>query len=248
MARYQVILAYDGTRYLGFQRQADGRTIQGEFEQALRKLGWVGSSILAAGRTDAGVSAAGQVVAFDLEWQHLPDELGEALNAHLPPELAARRVASVAEDFHPRLDAIARCYRYRLFCDPIRDPLRERRAWRVWPAADLELMQITTPALVGSHDFAAFGAPLQKGASTWRNVLWAGWQMEGSELVFEITAEAFLFRMVRRLVAAEVKIGQGRLAVDTVAGLLANPPSEQFQGLAPPHGLTLQQVFYPDNL
>ena len=128
MARYQVVLAYDGGRYNGFQRQRSGigRTVQGEVENSLRRIGWDGRTILSAGRTDSGVHAAGQVIAFDLEWKHTLDELQAALNAHLPADIAARSVQPAAGDFHPRYAARMRCYRYRIYCQPVRDPLGER--------------------------------------------------------------------------------------------------------------------------
>ena len=143
MARYQVILAYDGTGFVGSQRQAkksDGlslsklRTVQGELEKALRKLGWVGRSVLLAGRTDSGVHAVGQVASFDLDWQHADGDLLRALNANLPADVAARDVRIAPPKFHPRFDATSRRYRYRLFCQQVRDPSREKSAWRL--AAD----------------------------------------------------------------------------------------------------------------
>ena len=144
MARYQVILAYDGTEFVGFQRQAQGkksRTVQAAIETALRQIGWQGRAILAAGRTDTGVHAAGQVVAFDLDWSHGEQALLAALNANLPPDVAAQAAFERRADFHPRYDALSRSYRYSIFCRPLRDPLRERYAWRVWPAPELERLQ-----------------------------------------------------------------------------------------------------------
>ncbi len=139
MARYQVILSYDGTGFCGFQRQAKdrkGRSLQAEFEAALSRIGWQGKSILAAGRTDTGVHAQGQVVAFDLEWRHTLQDLRAALNANLPSSMAVRTAAQVRENFHPRYDALSRRYQYRIFCQESRDPLRDRFSWRIWPAAD----------------------------------------------------------------------------------------------------------------
>ena len=105
MERYKVILAYDGTEFQGFQRQTNTRTVQGVVEAALHRLGWQGQRLLAAGRTDAGVHAVGQVVAFDLDWPHTPQALANALNAYLPPSVAARHVQPVPADFHPRYHA-----------------------------------------------------------------------------------------------------------------------------------------------
>jgi tRNA pseudouridine38-40 synthase len=251
MARYQVNLAYDGAEFFGFQRQARGpkqRTVQAAVEAALQQLGWQGKTILAAGRTDTGVHASGQVIAFDLDWAHSPEALRSALNAHLPPDAAVQSVRQAPADFHPRYAAVARRYRYRLFCRPVRDPLRERYAWRVWPAVDLERMQQATPALLGTHDFAAFGTPPRTGGSTVRSVIHAGWTGLADELDFEIVANAFLFRMVRRLVGFLVAIGQGLQPPEALLGCLESSPPALVQYLAPPHGLTLVEVIYRDNL
>jgi tRNA pseudouridine38-40 synthase len=249
MARYQLILAYDGTQFRGFQRQAGDRTVQDVIEAALRELGWEGRAILYAGRTDSGVHASGQVIAFDLAWQHTSDDLRAALNARLPQSVAAREVLEARPDFHPRYDARARRYQYRLFCQESRSPLRERFAWRVWPQAAIERMQSVAACLVGTHDFAAFGSSPRAGGSTVRTVLSAGWRsvdvlFEGPDLVFEIVANAFLYRMVRRLVKLQVAIGQGWLEASAMQKYLESPGGEMVQGIAPANGLTLAEVWY----
>ncbi len=244
MARYQVILAYDGTLFAGFQRQRRARTVQGEFEKALQQLGWTGRSILSSGRTDTGVHASGQVVAFDLDWKHSPQELLQALNARLPEDVAARSVRTVMDDFHPRYDARARHYRYRIICQAQRNPLEERYAWRVWPAARLDRLEVAARGLTGTYDFAAFGSPPLPKGSTIRTVLEAGWQSSGEALVFDVTANAFLYHMVRRLVFIQVLIGQGKAEPETFwEGLRHQVP--QTPGLAAPQGLTLVEVIYP---
>jgi len=249
MARYQIILAYDGTSYLGFQRQGKGHTVQTVVETALRQIGWQGRTILAAGRTDTGVHAAGQVVAFDLDWGHPVQELRAALNACLPPDVAVQAAEQVSEQFHPRFDALARSYRYHVFSQETRNPLRERYAWRVWPEAVLKPMQLAAASLVGTHDFAAFGTAPRKGGRTIRTVTQASWralpvETSSPELVFEITADAFLYHMVRRLVTVLTMVGQGRLESGAVGRLLDNPQAEMVQGLAPPNGLVLVKVIY----
>lgn len=249
MARYQVILAYDGTPYQGFQRQAGVETVQGVVERALRNLGWSGQSILAAGRTDTGVHAAGQVIAFDLDWRHSTTELRSAINAHLPPEIAVQSVAEVEDDFHPRYAAISRSYRYHIFCQEVRHPLRERFAWRVHPEVDLTRLTQVADLLLGTHDFAAFGTPPRAGGSTVRTVYESRWHLSQSEwqnpdIVFSITADAFLYRMVRRLVYLQVLVGQGKMSLGDFQELLANPPKTAVQGLAPPCGLVLVSVAY----
>lgn len=244
MARYQVILAYDGTLFKGYQRQKRQRTVQGEFETALRRLGWEAESILSAGRTDTGVHAAGQVVAFDLEWAHSPQELLQALNAQLPDDVAARQVRLAPASFHPRFDALSRRYRYRVICQEARSPLEERYAWRVWPPVGLERLQAAAALLTGRYDFAAFGSPPRPKGSTIRTVLEARWQAVGERLEFVITANAFLYHMVRRLVFLQVQAGQDRLALETLRqGMVAQVV--QTPGLAPAHGLSLEEVTYP---
>jgi tRNA pseudouridine38-40 synthase len=248
MERYQVILAYDGTQFQGFQRQRNARTVQGVLEESLQLLGWRGQSVLAAGRTDVGVHAAGQVVAFDLHWVHSETELLQALNAHLPPDVAARRVGLAPDDFHPRYAAKARRYQYRLYCEAIRAPLQERYAWRVWPEVSITRMQQATACLHGVHDFAAFGTPHRSGGSTVREISRAVWYEDGKNLVFEIVGNAFLYHMVRRLVFFLVKIGQGRVSPEQVLDYLENGRQPTIQGLAPAHGLYLSEVIYPAGL
>ncbi len=246
MARYQLILAYDGARLEGSQRQASKRTAQGELEKALRTIGWTGRSVLIAGRTDSGVHAEGQSVALDLrEWPHGPDKLRAALNAALPPDLAVRVAREVNSDFHPRFDATSRRYRYRLFCDPVRDPVRERYTWRVWPAVDGNLLQSVSPAFLGTHDFAALGSPMSRGGSTVRTVSLSAWTESGGEWQFQVRADAFLYRMVRRLVFVQVMTAQGRLTVEQVKQALATQTGLP-AGLAPAHGLSLVEVTYND--
>jgi tRNA pseudouridine38-40 synthase len=247
MARYQVILSYDGTGFSGSQRQAKARTVQGELERALEALGWAGRSVLLAGRTDTGVHALGQAAAFDLDWQHTPAELQKALNAGLPMDLAVRGLQAVRPDFHPRYDALSRWYRYRLFCQEVRHPLQERFAWRVWPPPDAGLLADLARLWPGSHDFGAFGTPPKRGQSTVRTVLEAGWQEHEGEWWFDVRADGFLYRMVRRLVFVQVAAAQGRLPVDSLVRALQERTPAQ-AGTAPAHGLMLMEVTYPPDL
>lgn len=246
MERYKITLAYDGTDFLGFQRQGSGRTVQSEVEAALRRLNWSGRTILAAGRTDTGVHAVGQIVSCDLDWSHGPEALGQALNANLPRDVAVRAITIVAEDFHPRYDARVRTYQYTIYCEPGRDPLRERYAWRVWPAADLGRLQAAASLFPGMHDFAAFGAPPRPEGSTMRIVYRAGWKAQASGLQFEVSANAFLYHMVRRLVFLQVLVGQEQLSIEALRRAISET-QPQTPGLAPPHGLVLSEVRYSLN-
>jgi tRNA pseudouridine38-40 synthase len=242
--RFQVRLAYDGTDFYGSQYQPEQRTVQGELQRALEKIGWQGKSVYFAGRTDAGVHAAGQVVAFDLKWDHTEEELKRALNAVLPPDIAAGQIHRTRSDFQPRYDALSREYHYRILTSPTRDPLQERYCWRVWPKLDLRKMKRETRLLVGSFDFAALGSPHQPDGSTIRRIERAGWRSKGNLLVFEIVGNAFLYHMVRRIVMALVEIGQDNGPAAGIRTYLENPAGPPARGLAPARGLTLVKVEY----
>jgi len=254
MARYQLTLAYDGTDFFGSQRQANKRTVQGELEKALYTLGWSGHSVLMSGRTDTGVHATGQVAAVDLDWSHTDEDLIRALNAALPFDMAVHKVCMVNAAFHPRFDATSRCYCYRLFCQPLRDPIWERFAWRVSPAINSELLTEAAGLFLGTHDFSTFGSPTTPKGLTVRTVMNANWMQARDakdEWHFEVRADAFLYRMVRRLVFVQVAVAQGKVSAEAVARSLvgqtsAGKRSEIPAGLAPAHGLTLVEVVYPN--
>jgi tRNA pseudouridine38-40 synthase len=251
MARYQLTLSYDGTDFFGSQRQAKRRTVQGELEDALRKLGWSERSILISGRTDTGVHATGQVAAFDLDWSHADSDLVRALNASLPADMAVRDAHVADATFHPRFDATSRRYRYRLFCQPVRDPIRERFAWRVGSEIDESALAGSAKIFIGTHDFSAFGSPTTPKGTTVRTVMKSEWtQTEKDEWHYEVQANAFLYRMVRRLVFVQVAVAQGKISAGAIACSLAKQVpagkrSEIPAGLAPAHGLTLVEVTYP---
>lgn len=244
MAHYKVTLAYDGTQFEGFQRQGQARTVQLELEAALRRLNWQGRAVLASGRTDSGVHATGQVIAFDLDWSHSLEALGKALNANLPEDVVIRAVEEVDPSFHPRYDAVQRCYRYTVQFSPIRDPLRDRYVWRVWPPCEVDLLHAAARLLPGTHDFAAFGTPPRPGGSTIRTVYQAAWQeREEGLLSFVVIANAFLYHMVRRMVYVQVMVGQRRISLEDLQAAVDHA-KPLLPGLALPQGLALQQVFY----
>jgi len=254
MARYKLTLGYDGSGFVGSQRQASTktRTVQGELEKALHNLGWDGRSVIMSGRTDTGVHATGQVASVDLDWSHTDDKLVRALNSLLPADVAVRSAQVVDAKFHPRFDATARLYRYRLFCQSLRDPMRERFDWRVWPAINMHVLTKVAKLFLGTHDFSAFGSPTTPKGTTVRTVMKAEWQQVSEDgWQFEVQADAFLYRMVRRLVFVQVAVAQGKTSVEAVANALAKPlpagtRSGLPSGLAPAHGLTLVEVRYKE--
>ncbi|NPA26833.1 MAG: tRNA pseudouridine(38-40) synthase TruA [Chloroflexi bacterium] len=246
MALYQAWLAYDGTAFAGLQRQARARTVQGVLEQALRALGWQEAAIRYAGRTDAGVHALGQVVAFRLTWRHGAEALLRALNAHLPADVTVWHVREAPEGFHPRYAALGRRYVYWLWCSAVRHPFQERYAWRVWPCPSADALNRAAAQLVGRHDFAALGTP-PAGArgTTVRTVYRATWYPVVEGLwAFDVAADAFLYRMVRRMVAAQVALAQGRIPWERWARAFTEPPAQPWAVLAPPQGLFLAEVAY----
>jgi len=243
IAHYKIILTYNGSAFAGFQRQDDERTVQGEFETGLRKMGWQGKSILGAGRTDAGVHARGQVVSFNLRWEHTTQDLQNALNYYLPKDMAALSVEVVHHQFHPRFDAKSRHYCYYAFCQSVRNPLREGFAWRVWPAIDINRMNRAAEALIGVHDFTPFGSPTSEGGATTREVFSAKWSQEGEILKFNISANAFLYHMVRRITFALVAVGQAEAEINLIGDSLESGQLK-LRGLAPAEGLVLEEVIY----
>jgi tRNA pseudouridine38-40 synthase len=154
------------------------------------------------------------------------------------------------ENFHPRFDAVSRTYRYRLFCQKLRDPIQERFLWRVWPSIKHDSLADVAMRLLGTHDFSAFGSPTTPKGTTMRAVIKAEWtQMAENEWQFEVQANAFLYRMVRRMVFLQVAVAQGKISVEEISRSLAKQMSAKHRsglpsGLAPAHGLTLINVEY----
>ena len=241
MARYQLILAYDGTDFSGFQRQGKTRTVQQVVEKALSELGWQEETILFAGRTDSGVHADGQVISFSLDWQHSDADLINALNARLPADAAVRDISQVKAEFHPRYDATSRSYVYRIYQLPNRNPLLDRYGWRVWPPLEAGLLADAARVFIGKHDFAAFGRAMKPGSSTIREIVESLWMETPEGWEYRVSANAFLYHMVRRLVFVQVDVSRGNISLkDLASGLLTG--NKLKPGLAPANGLRLDKV------
>jgi tRNA pseudouridine38-40 synthase len=237
------VIEYDGTDYFGFQIQAQGPTVQGEIERALAAVTQEEIRIIGAGRTDAGVHARGQVIAFSTAWRHPVEELQRALNAVLAEDIAVRELRPVARDFHPRFDAISREYRYTIFNQPLRSPLARRFAYHFPPPLDVATMNQAAGVLVGNHDFASFGQAPQ-GDNTVREVYWAQCTQERPFVYFDIIANAFLYRMVRRLVSTLLLVGTGELSPEGFERILQAVDRNEAGPTVPALGLCLMKVNY----
>ncbi len=238
------VVEYDGTSYHGSQVQANAPTIQEKLERALATVTQEHIHIRFAGRTDAGVHAAGQVIDFWTTWQRSLEELHRALNAVLPSDIAIRELSLTAEDFHSRYSAHSRVYRYSIWNRPVRSPLHRRTHLHVPRRLDIEQMTRAGQVLVGEHDFRTFGAPMQPGGSTVRVVTRVDVWRDSDEVFVEIEANAFLRRMARRIVAALIDVGHGRLTLEELAEALEAADPARIQGMAPAHGLCLVKVHY----
>ncbi|MCY3916982.1 MAG: tRNA pseudouridine(38-40) synthase TruA [Chloroflexi bacterium] len=251
MRRYAAILAYDGTAYQGFQRQPQPTpTIQAAVEKAISRVIAQPTRIVAAGRTDTGVHASGQVIAFDVEWKHGNDELLRAINSQLGADIALREIWR-QERFHPRFDALWRQYAYRIATPATRHPLLTRHVWQlIGESLDLERMNAAAAICLGEHDFAAFGRPPQEGsANTMRQIYLSRWETESGEfgktLRYRIRGTAFLYHMARRLVGVMAQVGQGLISPGEFEAILRSRDIARAKLLAPAKGLILEAVGYP---
>jgi len=244
-------LEYDGTDFYGFQVQARERTVQGEIERAIRAVTGHDVRVVGAGRTDRGVHARGQVIAFTANWKHDLSVLQNALNATLAADVAILALGPATEEFHPRYSARSRTYQYTVVNQSWRLPLERRCTWHVAPPLDQERMEAASRFLIGKKDFSTFGRPVH-GDNTVRTVCRAEWECrtgasrsrEGRRLVFEIEADAFLYRMVRSIVGTLVRVGLGELTVEGFEGLLGARDRGLIRLVAPAQGLCLMRVDY----
>lgn len=237
-------MAYDGTRYCGFQRQVSSQpTIQQSLEQALSRISVEPVAVTGAGRTDSGVHASGQVISFDLSWRHGEEALLRAANANLPDDIALVEVAEAPSDFHPRFDARRRRYKYYVYNRSVPDPLRRLYSWHVQRQLDVAAMNVAAERLEGVHDFATFGQPPQ-GENSVREVFHASWRDDGDMLIFEIEGNAFLYRMVRSIVGSLRAVGHGEWLVDDFVATLDAKDRSRAATTAPACGLVLVSVGY----
>jgi len=237
--RFRARVEYDGTDFSGFQVNPGKRTVQGVLEAALARLGDEGERrVDGAGRTDAGVHATGQVIAFTYTGRLTATELDRALDALLPTDIAIRGVRRVPDGFHPRFAARYREYRYTVWNGP-RSPLRERTALGLRAPLDTAAMSRAGSVFIGRHDFSAFGAADR---SPVRTVHAVRVRREGRLVTIDVRADAFLRGMVRRMVAVLLEVGLGKMDETAVRAALAGPGPALDGAAAPAKGLCLRRV------
>jgi tRNA pseudouridine38-40 synthase len=261
----KLTICYDGTHLVGWQRQAEGESVQGLLEQALARLEGTAVTVHGAGRTDAGVHALGQVASVQLTCAHSPEVLRRALNASLPSEVRVLDVRQVEPDFHARFSARAKTYRYVLYNGSPVSPFEQRYVWQVPEPLDLVAMQAAAQTLVGTHDFAAFRSAGNRPTTSVRTIMRSevstqsgavlllssgeshGQQAGGDDsrlLVYEVSGSGFLRHMVRAIAGTLVDIGRGRHSPAWMASLLSGGRRSDAGATAPAQGLFLVRVDY----
>jgi tRNA pseudouridine38-40 synthase len=243
----KLTLQYDGTNYVGWQRQPTASSIQGLVEDALAPIEGRAVTVHGAGRTDAGVHALGQVASVRLVATLDPATLGRALNAVLPDDVRIIAVDEMPPSFHARFDARAKTYEYRILNAAFADAFAFRYAWHVPMPLDLERMRVAAAALLGRHDFAAFQGSGSLVQSTERTIETIEWEAGGSfdrPLTFRVTGDGFLRHMVRNIVGTLVDVGTGRLAPARVSEILESRSRQEAGPTAPSRGLFLVRVRY----
>lgn len=242
--RYLLTLEYDGTEYAGWQVQPNARTVQGTLEEALANLLCSATRVTAAGRTDAGVHAAGQAASFTTERSLSPEVVLRALNALTPGDLAVSKVEVVGDDFDVRRCARSRTYVYRIWNRRAPSPFWRRYAWHVARPLAIERMAAASALLRGEHDFSSFRGAGCDAAHPVRRVLRSEIRTSGELVCYEIEATAFLRHMVRNIAGTLVEVGHGRRAPEEIPALLAARDRTLAGVTAPAHGLCLVRVQY----
>ena len=255
MPTYRLTLEYDGTEFHGWQQQPQARTVAGVLLDAIHRVSGERPTLTAAGRTDAGAHAHGQVAGVSLSQTWEPERLKAALNASLPADVAVVAAMPHADGFDARRDAVDRTYRYVVVCRDGRAPVTRRHTWTVRGPLDLSAMRAAAQRLVGTHDFAAFGGATNPGGSTVRTVhsidvtqhVIDADEREAhlDTVVITVRANAFLRGMMRAFAGALVKVGQGRLTHEWLSNLIDAGPARSPQiALAPARGLHQWRVSY----
>jgi tRNA pseudouridine38-40 synthase len=240
----RVVVEYDGTSLCGWQRQANGPTVQGHLEAALAKLLQHETPVIGASRTDAGVHARGQVASFRTERPIPLHGVRRGLNSMLPDAISIREASEVADDFHPRFSATGKHYRYLVLARADRSPRWRDRAWHHPEPLEIEAMRAAGAALVGEHDFAAFRAAGCAARTTVRRISAVDVTVAEELVIIDVRGNAFLRNMVRILVGTLTEVGTGKRPATQVGEILATKDRVKAGITAPAHGLELIEVHY----
>lgn len=250
MPRYALLIAYDGSDFVGWWRQPGARTVAGELDAACARIGETAAAPVGASRTDAGVHARGQVAHVDLARHWEPSVLHRALAGQLPADCSLRAVAPVADDWHAVHGATGKTYTYAIDNGVLGDPFRTRHAWR--PPFRLDLATLTSLAALipGRRDWRAFArrGDHREAEDFVRTITAADWRADGDLLVCTVTGDGFVYRLVRSLVGALVATAHGGCSRAELDAALAGQESPAGQQQAPAHGLCLERVHYPQEL
>ena len=240
------LVEYDGTDFAGWAAQPDARTVEGVLSEALETVLRHPVKLAVAGRTDAGVHASGQVVSFEAEMDLKPSTLAYRTTAVLPKDAALRRCVAVRDAFDARRDARRRSYDYRVVNYPVRSPLERRRATYVARTLDFGLLEGVAEIVCGSHDFRAFTPARTYHVRFERTVTESRWERNHDLLVYRITADSFLYGMVRALVGTMLEVADGRRGIASFERLLSGGERSEAGPSVPSRGLTLVGVKYDD--
>ena len=249
LANYRMTISYDGRAFLGWQRHGNKPTVQYALEHAVEQAFNVHVPVRGSGRTDRGAHALGQVASLQLPIGLEPEAIKNKLNEILPAEVHIADVSGASSDFHACNSAIAKRYRYVIWNDRKLPAERDGRVWHIKEPLDLKAMNDACSIFVGEHDFASFATrPNFKQKSTRRTVSEAVLMNELPTITFEILADGFLYKMVRNIVRAIVKVGEGRYSRDDLCRILDAKDRKAAPGTAPSSGLYLEHVFYADDI
>ncbi len=246
MRRIRTIIAYDGTDYVGWQTQPNGVAVQEVIEKTIREVTGEQTTLQGSGRTDSGVHARAQVAHFDTRARMAADKFAIALNTHLPADIRVLYSEEVSPDFHARFSAKEKQYRYFVQTGPHADVFARKYALHAYMPLDLDLMNEAAALVVGTHDFSAFMSTGREVETAVRTLSLSRWEKQGKFLIYTVQGNGFLYNMVRILVGTMVGMGNGRIPKDSMEKALASLSRKDAGPTAPPHGLVLWRVKYPD--